>query len=467
MLSPDQVTTGALLFAALVLLWIVIVSVRSLSEAVVPLAAVLIAPIFLKFTGSSIGLGDPIAPDRSSPGQTFPLGVLAVGLVLVVAAAKTTVGGVRWRRSALIPPVLILVGLNLLVFLAGLFEEIRPENFLFFAQTIAPILCFFVSLNFVRNVETVQKILWACVAVMGVAVTLLSATSVVARGVSDTLARGVFPYIGIFPVYATFDYFPLVVSVAYGLGLCLMVGNVPARGRLLLAGWVWIMLVSIFFLHSKGGFLTMAVLTMVQALLFGSSAAHRRRAVAFALLASAVVIFFLVGPKSLTVQSFHQLGTEGSADPSFRSRVADLVSAAQDIADNPVAGLMYVARSEDLRGIRHIANPHNQYLTYGIRGGIMSLLVFVWIVVVFLRRLWRTLRCPSSDLVRTLAVGLFSVFLGVCLVSNVFQDNFTQPYSGFLLWLLMGVGESLYLANRAALREGARVLPLEDRTLGG
>src|SRR5690242_19868092 len=225
-------------------------------------------PFFLKVTGASVELGDPIVAAGS--GQTLPISVFAVVLFLGMLAPRMILAAsIKWRRSPLNAPILFLALLNLVILLAGLFYEPRIENFLFFLETIAPLACFFVALNSVRSVETVREILVVCVWVVGIFVLSLAVSVLVASGSGASITEGIAAYLLIFPVYQLFDYVPLVIAVVYGLGLALLLGGAPTRGKPIIFCFVLGMLLSLFLLHSKGALATAVLVTVIQMVLFG------------------------------------------------------------------------------------------------------------------------------------------------------------------------------------------------------
>lgn len=429
---------------------------RRPSHGAILLSSLLVVPVFLRFTGRSLTLGDPISPSGYSTGQTFPLSVAAVALAVAVLLLRGR-DGERWRWSPLSALIIAFVGLNFAILALGLARERHVENVLFFGQTIGPMLAFFVGMAAVRYPQTALRVVQTSALTMGYVVALLFGYTILLDGLRGLFRAGISTWLVILPIYAAYDYFPLVIAVAYGLALALVLapsraGVRPSDGsRLRLLAIV--MFASLFFLHSRSAFVTAAVITVLQLTGCAAKPVRRRRALAAAIACAAVVLVFAVGPRTSTIRSFEVLGAERSADPSVRSRVLDLSISVREVFAHPLVGMRYEANSVDLRGIRHIgANPHDQYLTYGTRGGLLSVALFVWILGAFLVRMNWVRRHAASPAVSTLATALLTVFAAVALVSNFFQDNFIQPYSACFLWFMMGVGESVFVFNMRALR---------------
>jgi len=415
------------------------------STRVVFLSAIIVAPFFLKVTGSSIELGDPVV--ATGVGQTLPISVFAVALFLGTSTATILLKNrIRWRRSPLNIPILLFVFLNLFALLVGLSHEARVENLLFCLQTIAPFLSFFIALNAVESIAAVQGIFVACIWIIGGFVLFLAALTTIVIGFGAPTE--VYEYLVTLPVYQLFDYIPLVVAAVYGLGLALLLGGAPTKRKWILFGFVMVMLFSIFMLRSRGALVTMVVITLIQFVLFARSHGSTKGIAIFSVASGSMIILLLLGPETLTLENVRYFLEEKGDDQSLIERQFNMSLAVETISRNPLIGQAYVTGGENALNQRTIANPHNQYLTYAVRGGIISMLVYVWILVLFLKRIFLLLVKASTALMRTFGIALFSVFLGVSLVSNMLQDNFTQPYSGFLLCFLMGVGE--FLCNQRA-----------------
>jgi O-antigen ligase len=296
------------------------------------------------------------------------------------------------------------------------------------------------------------RALTACVCVTGVWVIALLAFTVATRGsILDTAVYGFPQYLFIFPLYMLYDYVPLVVTVSYGLGLAVVLGPSLTRGRPLIVAYTVSMLAFLLLSHSKGALLTALFVTVVMSILHRRRVSRSLTGAIIALAVIAVVATAIFGPETPTVQSFRALSEVGAEDVSLVVRLFNVMLALEAIANNPIGGTMYVASLEDdAFAERRIPNPHNQYLTYGVRSGLVTALLFMAILVLWHRRMFALARRGVSSTIRSAGGGLAVTFLGVSLISNMLQDNFVQPYSACLLWFLLGVGEVLYLTDYRA-----------------
>lgn len=447
-----------MLAAGLPALCFAIVSSRRSAYGIGLLAAAIAIPLFLKFDGSSLGLGDAIIP--TGRGQTFPIGVLAVALFSAVLLLRTLMHNFRVKRSPLNTPIMVFVVWNFLALLVGLVEAPGRQNILFFLQTVVPIACFFVVLNLIGAPGSVTRVFRVLVWVMGCFSVALVGIHIASYGVVAALTQSPSGYLWAFPLYALFDYVPLVVAVGYGLGLALLLGGSRTINRPILLSFVASMLVTVLLLASRGAIATVVVITLVQVVLFIRRFRSDRPIRLLALGAGVLLIILLSGLPLVSVSKFKNAVVSGSAELSIKARLNNVRLAIRDIVTNPVTGRAYVPGIVDSQGGRHIANPHNQYLTYAVRAGLVPLLIFLWILFLVHKRLYLLVRDSASPTVAMLAIGLLSVFVGVAAVSNLFQDNFIQPYSALLLWFLMGVAEYLYLCHRRSAGQRPVDLPV-------
>jgi O-antigen ligase len=424
--------------------WLAAAFVRNPNGALPLLAGILVLPLFLRIGASGVDLGDLNKPNDFTLGQTLPLGIAAVMVCTALAIIGTWSGGIRWRRSPLLMLAAALIAVNVVSFLLGALDEFHLTNAAFLAQTVGPILCLVLGINFGRDADTVRRTVRTCVGVMGVSVLVMIVT---AWRVQGSLRFGIGDaLLGPFPIYASHDYLPLVVAVTYGLGLSLFLDEARPLSRVLLGILVAALFVAIFLLHSGGALFTAAFITLVEV------ATCRNRRLQRGVLAGVALIVVLVAallPRASTLADVRDL-IAGRRSESLITRTTGFSVAFDNVLDDPVAGSRYRADKVDLRGIRHLGNAHDQYLTYADRGGVLGFVLYVWIVVAALRRLRRI--GAFSPALYGLATGLWSTLLGVALVSNFLQDNFVQPYSGSVLWLLLGLGEGLYLTARRSER---------------
>ena len=114
-----------------------------------------------------------------------------------------------------------------------------------------------------------------------------------------------------------------------------------------------------------------------------------------------------------------------------------------DIAANPFVGKAYVADVPTADGVRRIAYPHNQYLSYAVRAGVLAPIAFLLLVFHLALRLNKVRTMAHTVMERVMAVGFLSVIAGVCLVSNMLQENFIQSYTACVLWTVLGLAEGL------------------------
>ena len=98
--------------------------------------------------------------------------------------------------------------------------------------------------------------------------------------------------------------------------------------------------------------------------------------------------------------------------------------------DAYVASLYYSPQGE-LYSEPRMFTPHNQLLEIGVRAGLVPMILFVWLMVIFATRMFKY----SGP------VGLIGL-LAFCSLLSGFGQNVLTNYSGYFLWFIFGVGVS-------------------------
>lgn len=437
-----------------------------------PLCAVLVVPFFLKITRNGITLGDPLVPQGG--GQTFPFSLIIVALVVGwagIAGARP-----RWSRSAAI--IVGFTALNVVAMIIGLVSSPRLENVLFCVQTILPVLAFVAGRVTVRTEEDTRRLFFWWVIALGVSIWAVGVQSLITLGPARTLIAGLDWYLWKIPIYSFYDYVPTGVAAVYGLGLALVLTTDQWTFRvrfayILLTG----MFAAVFVMHSKGGMLTiLAALTFccVASIATGRGMIRAVLVAAPHLVIAAAILFSGSSQAAVnigsTVQTFsrplivavgsRQRGSASDPQPSATaktasdasvvSRVANLRASMETVMADPLFGAQYKAQSQS-QGIYRISNPHNQYLTYAVRAGLVALLAFMWLLGHIGRLVWWTFRNPATPGIQSVSCGLIAALAAVAFVSNLLQDNFIQPYTAVVLWFLLATAENLAVRNDTLL----------------
>lgn len=244
-----------------------------------------------------------------------------------------------------------------------------------------------------------------------------------------------------------------------------------SRAQRLLAGALGgLVLTGVGLTLSRGGLVTLALLAMAMALL-GWIRGWQALAGALALVVvfSAVSPFFVNRVRSIAAAA-HLLGGDETrqqeADGAIRGRVTEMLAALHVFRDHPVLGVgpaqfpafyfQKYASNADIK-FRDIDVPrraHNLYLELGAELGALGLGVFLAIVGLLMRGLWRTRRRwvgtdpEAADLCATLWLGLFAY-----LSTGMFLHLSYQLY----FWLLVALASAgLHLVPPGRGQRGAR-----------
>lgn len=80
---------------------------------------------------------------------------------------------------------------------------------------------------------------------------------------------------------------------------------------------------------------------------------------------------------------------------------------------------------------------HNEFLQIAVSSGLLSLLLFLWLLVLFTLKMWETATgLPESDTKRFLLLGYLS---GVCGYVAAIQFSFSITGVAFMFWLILGI----------------------------
>jgi len=438
-------------------------------------AAVFVA-IFLLYTNLPV-----VAAQR---GLVPHAAAMVVPLLLAVAAVNQII---VWRRGVVIDRTLLLMTGLLALFLLGTLwaEGYAPAMRRIGAFITEGLVIYFLIRNAVRTVPDMQRAaravvlaatLLASLAViqaasgqydqdfMGLAQRNLErfdgqATSAMSRdemGLEDR-ARG--------PVNDP-NRFAQILLMAAPLGLALTL-NAGRRGGVVLGGLkLLLILAAVFFTYSRGGLLTLILLTLLLAPL---------RFVRPGKLAAALVVVALAAPIAIPglgarISSIGGVGglfgqEQVEADGPTRGRTTAMLSALAAFVDHPVLGVgpgqyvpYHALRYQSLPEIsfREIAVPrraHNLYLEIAAEMGTVGLLLFLTIPFLLLKDLEtvrRALAPGRPDLARWAAVFMMTLF--AYLGSGMFLHLAFERY----YWLMIGLTASAAaVLHAAALSEKA------------
>lgn len=367
-------------------------------------------------------------------------------LVLPLVAALAIIGLLR-KRPSLRRPLPIIVMLMLLDFTLaiawGLANGAGMVGFVFFVQTIVPLVAWLAAYRVSPTPRTVARAVM--VGVLVVAVIALVHTLV--DGGIDNAYYSSIALEDPFPQYRA--YYPALVALAIALAVAQfrtdrVLAVATIAGCLLLLPIMW----------SRAGIL-MVVVAFVASIFW----CHFRRLTwrgRFAVAGATVVVLGAVGAATVTVGLTEQRTRLNDLQASDSDRVALAQESSERIASNPLVGDAFQTHSSDLVG-GAVANfdrlfpSHNQYLDFGIRGGAPALLLLVvflgltaWLLF------WRWVKDAPEDF--DPFYGAVLAFLMALVPAGLTELYISQTWTGVAIMLVLGATARELELRRAAAR---------------
>ena len=443
----------------------------------VAIALLLVVPLFFRVGGTN-----PIDLPESSfnrlSGQTLPVGAL---LAVLIGMGLLLRGGLaaldRQRAVFWAIGVFLLSGLLLLV--VGFIEHGRSVGPLFFVQLSVPLFAILPGLyaadrpNGTRHVVALVKwgLLLSCLAIL--------IQTIIHRGPAGLFGEPLLVRFGPLNIYQEADYVPFVFGIAL-----LFVAITEAHVRKI--AWhdlVYVFIVGLIILglYSRGAILTVAVgmtaaillarreyqarlarLAMVFLLVYvagtvlGINGVQRINATVVEIASSMKIASSAETSSSVETASAANVQSILDSDRSLRHRYLGARQALAHLRYHPISGSAFGRptvpeelmqepiftgkRNSQYLGVTEFGSPHNQYLDITLRGGLLWLTAFLALVFTATWRIWKTSRTTNSPVSAGVGLAVVCVLLSTALASNFYQHNFAQPFSGFFLWYLVGVG---------------------------
>ena len=365
-------------------------------------------------------------------------------LVLPFVAALALVALLRKRPSLRrpLPAVVLLLVLHFSLSITwGLLNGAGLIGFVFFVQTIVPLVAWLAAYRVAPTPRAVARAVMAGVLVVAV-------VALVYTMFNGGIGNAYFSSIALedpFPQYRA--YYPALVA----LGIALAVAYVKTD-RLLSVATITVCLLLLPIMWSRAGILMVVVAFVASIVLchFRGMAWRRR----FAVAAATAVVLAAVGLVSVTVGLTEQRTQLNDLQSSDSDRVALAQESSERIAGNPLFGDAFRAHSSDLVG-GAVANfdrlfpSHNQYLDFGIRGGAPALLLLVvFLALTSWLLFWRWVKS---------APGAFNPFYGAALAflvalvpAGLTELYISQTWTGVAIMMVLGAAARQLELDRVA-----------------
>lgn len=405
----------------------------------------MVFPLFIEFDSlSSVRIARAAKETWFFAGSIppLPLGLfLTVGAVGLGASRSILRNGPRFRfRSSHILFFLFIFASIVATVIGQFLFGFAWRNVLFFGQTVLPIIGFFLATIYVKDLITARRSFY-----MILIATVLTCLAII---VQSSLDYGIFfnipPTASVriwnFYIHGARDYFPLVIAVivSIAIGLFLNFGQTTNFEKALLIVTFLLGSAVLSITWSKGAFLVWLVATLV----FVSRKFFSLNLRTIGLIIFAICMIPLVIAKNpTTIDRMFEFFIGGDLT-SITARMDYWQEGFRFVMANPIIGVGYTPQITNVAGASRIFLSHNHYLDMLIKGGIISLVPFL-LLMGFILFASHRLTGRSRPFQKSFGWSIIVPFALVVFMSNMFQSNFIQPYSGIFLWFLGGFVLSL------------------------
>lgn len=326
----------------------------------------------------------------------------------------------------------------------GMFFEPAIANVLFYVQTILPLFAIGYGALLVRRSEDIPRLISVASAATAFAVVMLTVLAIFNFGIARlTLDRiSVMKEIA-YAIPQFKSYYPMTVLATFSFALSRYLFSTRGgrNATLLLAAHALFLPLC----WSRAGMLGFALCAAIQlgyAMLVGA-AFSKQRAVTVSLL------FLLVVPLAAS-----KLGSTFGArtdvhdldNRSDRKRLELFLEGCDRIVASPLLGDMFIPTWEERAGgeeigVKRLFGAHNQFVDWGLRGGLPYLIIAVSFTLVGIARC-RTLASPEMRRLRSdyAVVGVGgAAFLISVLVGSNFQLYYIQLQTATPIYAILGV----------------------------
>jgi O-Antigen ligase len=388
-------------------------------------------PLFVDLKEHSFTLVNLLS--RANMDAVVTSGSTRIHLAFPVTVLFAALGALRarhviFRRWA--PLVVMALGLWFtLSALYGITDGGRLTDVVFYSQTVVPLLAWFVGYTLAVPEAWVARGIMAAYCVTDVIVlgfTLTHGGFGSAFDSSTQLENAI-------PQYRS--YFPAVMALA----VCLAIAHVGRRTWLPIATLV-LAEVTLPLMWSRGGILMVVIAAVVTAACrFAPVLSLRGKALATAAGGTLLAIDAFI---TLTFGLVAQRTQESDLGASDSNRVQLARGAADRVGRNPFFGDAFHPYSSTLAGGRQasfsrIFPAHNQYLDYGLRGGVPAVLLLLAFLLLMLVAAGRIVRARPTVIGPAGWAGFgFVIALGFGSLTELY---ISQTWTGSLALLYLGV----------------------------
>ncbi|MFK7769248.1 MAG: O-antigen ligase family protein [Mariniblastus sp.] len=358
------------------------------------------------------------------------LAIVAVGWSIIVTLPKLEIN----LTSEAICVLVLLLSFSISM-ITGMLLKPGKLNVIYYCQAILPILCFFFGAHRLVDQAMVDK--GVRLLVIGVSIFIPFAFLMLLRisGLNfGNLIKDIQKLSMVLPQFR--NYFPFTLALSFAF--VLFVGQ-SFRNKQLYWGAILAHVAFMIINWSRTGWVMFLVVVMFR---------NKKPSFGIVLLACAGTLFVLSQMGDTSDDSLFQktviakrVGNVKGRQQGDGNRAHYAMEAITFIGESPIVGRMFVPERAETSGGKAFAVPklylpHNQFLDFGLKGGLVGMLSFVALLGISFVRANRYKPLVSHD--QQLLFQAWSAILVFAALGCLTQLYFTQAFTACVMWFLLG-----------------------------
>jgi O-antigen ligase len=375
------------------------------------------------------------------------LGVLVIPLVAALVLARRLADRRRLPKQ---PTSRYVAGLLLfftISILAGVLVGRSSLALVFYAQTVIPLLAFFVGTQADLNIERLSGIVVGSVAVSAavILIAVVTASTLESTRIIAVLVAAI-------PQYRNF--FPAVLAIAIALAFSFRYVRPP-----LFTGALILFALLLPILWSRTGLAMIGLTAVISVYLNLRKRPTNHDTRSAGVVAGSIALTFLVGViminSSVVANRLDNIAVIGGQGD--QNRLDKATTALGYVAENPLTGRSFRLEAEYLRErgeIETTFRSHNQYLDYALKAGVAGFLLLATLLIRSLQ-LSRKMWCKSTDRAQVQLGAAMTAVLVATSFGLIFHLLLVQSFSGSLFFFLLGYATSPSTPSSPRFRDSA------------
>ena len=358
------------------------------------------------------------------------LAIVAVGWSIVVSFPKLEINFTS--EAICVLPLLLSFSVS---FVTGMLVKPDKLNVIYYCQAILPILCFFFGAHKLVDEAMVKK--GVNILIIGVAIFIPFAFLMLLRisGLNfGNLIKDIQKLSMVLPQFR--NYFPFTLALSFAF--LLFVGQAYRNKQLYWA----VLLAHVAFMiinWSRTGWVMFLVVVLFR---------NKKPSFGIVLLGCIGTLFVLSQLGNTSDDSLFQktviakrVGNVQGRQQGDGNRMQYAKEALAFIGESPVVGRMFIPERAETSGgktfvVPKLYLPHNQFLDFGLKGGLVGMISFAALLGISFLRVRRYKPRVSPD--QQLLFQAWSAILVFAALGCLTQLYFTQAFTACVMWFLLG-----------------------------